>query len=76
MTREWPKYVFALNLTDGDRSKADLMYCCWSLARGWKPEEIEAKLAEVSDKAKSYGITYIRRTVEDALRERAECKEN
>lgn len=45
----------ALRSSDGsgpDRSRADFLWCYLALQRGWSAEETEAKLLEVSEKAR------------------------
>jgi hypothetical protein len=55
--RQWPSYEKALAGApqghDGpDRSRADFWWCYLALQRGWSAEETEAKLLEVSEKAR------------------------
>ena len=57
--RQWPSYERALAgapaSNDGsgpDRSRADFWFCYLALQRGWSAEETEAKLLEVSEKAR------------------------
>jgi hypothetical protein len=57
--RQWPSYERALagapQSNDGsgpDRSRADFWFSYLALQRGWSPEDTEAKLLEVSEKAR------------------------
>src|SRR5262249_2327357 len=57
--RQWPSYDMALAgappAHDGngpDRSKADFWFSYLALQRGWSAEDTEAKLREVSEKAR------------------------
>ena len=55
--RQWPSYEKSLagapQSHDGpDRSRADFWWCYLALQRGWSAEETEAKLVEVSEKAR------------------------
>jgi RepB DNA-primase from phage plasmid len=57
--RQWPSYEKALTGApqgaDGsgpDRSRADFWWSYLALQRGWSPEDTEAKLVEVSEKAR------------------------
>jgi RepB DNA-primase from phage plasmid len=58
-TRQWPSYERALAgappSNDGpgpDRSRADFWWSCLALQRGWSAEDTEAKLVDVSEKAR------------------------
>jgi hypothetical protein len=57
--RGWPDYSRVLRgapvKLDGtpDRSKADFMWAKWSIERGYSEAEVEAKLFEVSEKARA-----------------------
>ncbi|MGJ5813627.1 DNA-primase RepB domain-containing protein [Paludibaculum fermentans] len=58
-TRQWPSYERSLSgaptAPDGngpDRSKADFWFSYLALQRGWSAEDTEAKLLEVSEKAR------------------------
>ena len=55
--RQWPSYEKALAgaplSSDGpDRSRADFWWSYLALQRGWSAEDTEAKLIEVSEKAR------------------------
>ena len=57
--RKWPSYEMSLagapqnsEGTGPDRSKADYWWCRLALQRKWNVEEVEAKLLEVSEKAR------------------------
>jgi hypothetical protein len=55
--KQWPSYEKALagapQGQDGpDRSRADFWFSYLALQRGWSAEETEAKLLEVSEKAR------------------------
>lgn len=73
--RQWPSYERALagapQGQDGpDRSRADFWFSYLALQRGWSAEETEAKLLDVSEKARERvrlgDEGYIRVTVENA----------
>ena len=58
-TRQWPSYEMSLagappaqDGTGPDRSKADFWFSYLALQRGWSAEDTEAKLLEVSEKAR------------------------
>jgi hypothetical protein len=56
-SRQWPSYEMSLAGApqghDGpDRSRADFWWCYLALQRGWSQEDTEAKLLEVSEKAR------------------------
>jgi hypothetical protein len=69
----WPDYQRCLNEArrkgngEPDRSEADKNWCILAGGRGWSESEIEAKLCEVSDKAKRRP-DYARRTAAYAAR--------
>ena len=69
----WPSYERSLqdapqarNHEGKDRSHADFEFSLISADRGFSAEEIERKLFEVSEKAKSEGFRYARHTAERA----------
>jgi len=73
--RHWPSYERALAGApqghDGpDRSRADFWFSYLALQRGWSAEETEAKLPEVSEKARERvrggDVGYVHVTVENA----------
>jgi len=58
--RQWPSYEMSLagapQTQDGpDRSRADFWWSYLALQRGWSAEDTEAKLLEVSEKARERG---------------------
>jgi hypothetical protein len=90
-SRRWPDYQQSLRGAplkgDGtpDRSRADFMFCKWSIERGWSIQETAEKLAEVSAKAqerirvkddKGYPLLTARNAADAVARERAGTKKN
>ena len=86
VARRWPDYQQSLRGAplkgDGtpDRSRADFMFCKWSIERGWSIEATAEKLAEVSAKAqerirvkddKGYPLLTARNAADAVARERA-----
>jgi hypothetical protein len=63
----WPDYQRCVEskTVNGvcDRSRADMQFTVFALKRRRSPEEVAAKLAEVSTKAKESGAPYINRTI-------------
>jgi hypothetical protein len=75
--RQWPSYEMALAGAPANkegsgpsRSHADFWWCYLALQWGWTSEETEAKLLEVSEKARQRermgDLGYIRETLENA----------
>jgi hypothetical protein len=66
----WPDYARCLSEKNGDRSRADESFACIALSFNWLPSDVEAKLLEISDKAKDrrHGLKYVRKTVAEAVR--------
>ena len=71
--RNWPDYQRCVNgapLNHGksspDISRADFFWCLMAAQRGWREEEIAARLMELSGKARENGEAYARLTAENA----------